>query len=126
MQKKSSTSVRVFYPRFDKDEIIERLKVRLPLLAKKLPLLRAVLFGSYAKGNYTVASDIDLLIVYKGKQRKDAFAICKKTLGIPGLEPHLYSKAESEEAKERLERMTRNGVVLFPQKSEQKGAVKGK
>jgi len=114
MQKKSSTSVRVFYPKFNKAQIIESLKTRLPLLDKKLPLLRAVLFGSYAKGNYTVASDIDLLIIYKGKQRQDAFAICKKTLGISGLEPHIYSEGEAEEVKERIERMIKDGIVLFP------------
>jgi len=41
-------------------------------LKERLYLLLVVLFGSYAKGNYTVASDVDLLVVYDGEKREDA------------------------------------------------------
>jgi predicted nucleotidyltransferase len=49
-------------------------------LEKKLPLSRVVLFGSFANGNYTVSSDVDLLVVYKGKAKHEAFSIVKKTM----------------------------------------------
>jgi len=39
-------------------------------LKERLYLLLVVLFGSYAEGNYTVASDVDLLVVYDGEKRK--------------------------------------------------------
>lgn len=113
MQKGSSSSVRVFYPRFDKKGLIEELKKRLDGLQKKLPLSLVVLFGSYAKGNYTVASDIDLLVVYKDRVRKDAFAMVKKVLNIPLLEPHVYSEDEYKGLKEVINRMIASGVVLF-------------
>ena len=58
------------------------------------------------KGNYTVASDADLLVIYRGKERKDAYAIIKRTLGLPRLEPHVYSDSE-------YKKMTENGIVLF-------------
>ncbi|MGQ9477637.1 MAG: nucleotidyltransferase domain-containing protein [Candidatus Bipolaricaulia bacterium] len=57
---------------------------------ERLPLALVVLFGSYARGNYTtVASDVDLLIVYKGEPREGAFALVKEELALPRLEPHL-------------------------------------
>ena len=114
MQRKLSSSVRVFYPKFEREEIISRIQNGLVTLQEKLSLRLVVLFGSYSKGNYTVTSDIDLLIVYRGRERKDAYAICKKTLGISRLEPHVYSEKEYEEMKNTIERMIEDGVVLLP------------
>jgi len=37
---------------------------------------------------------VDLLIVYKGGKRADAYAVAKKTLNIQPLEPHLHSEDE--------------------------------
>ena len=113
MQRKSSDSVRVFYPKFNREKLIQTIRERLEDLNQKLPLLLVVLFGSYAKGNYTVASDADLLVVYRGKKRKDAYATLKRTLGIPRLEPHVYSDSEYEKMKKTIKKMIKNGIVLF-------------
>jgi len=51
-------------------------------LKKELPISMVVLFGSYAIEKYTAASDIDLLVVYKGEKRADDFAIIKKTYSV--------------------------------------------
>ena len=75
------------------------------------------LFGSYAKGNYTVASDIDLLVVYGGQEREDAFAVIKKVIDIPHLEPHVYSQAEYEAIRKTIDRMLRDAIVLFQVKN---------
>ena len=77
-RRRSSSSVRVFYPRFNRAQLVEHIEKGLPSLQKLLPLRLVVLFGSYARGNYTVASDIDLLVVYDGEIREDAFAVVKK------------------------------------------------
>jgi len=114
MLKKSLGSVQIFYPKFNKEELIQAVRERLEDLNKKLPLQLVVLFGSYAKGNYTVASDADLLVVYRGKERKDAYATVKKTLGVSRLEPHVYSDSEYEKMKKTINKMTKNGIVLFP------------
>ncbi|MCL6642782.1 MAG: nucleotidyltransferase domain-containing protein, partial [Candidatus Bipolaricaulota bacterium] len=63
MPSRSSSSVKVFYPKLSQAEVITRLRAGLKELQPQLPIARAVLFGSYAKGNHTVGSDIDLLIV---------------------------------------------------------------
>jgi len=54
-----------------------------------------VLFGSWARGAHTVASDVDLL-------------------ALPGIEPHTYTVDEAELVQGRLARMTTGGIVLFP------------
>lgn len=114
MLKESSSSVRVFYPGFDKEELIQQLNKKIEELAKELPLSSVILFGSYALGNYTVASDVDILIVYKGKERKDAFATVKKLLDIPLLEPHVYSEDEYKRLKRgSIARMIAGGIVLY-------------
>jgi len=115
MHKESSSSVRVFYPKYDKEELLQKLKKKIEELAKELPISFVVLFGSYAHGNYTVASDVDLLVVYSGRKRKDDFVSVKKVLDIPLLEPHVYSEDEYESLKEVFRRMITGGVVLFSQ-----------
>lgn len=87
----------------------------------RLPIVRVVLFGSYAKGNYTVGSDVDLLVVYRGKRRDDAFSIVKKVFDIPRLEPHLYTEEEYEDMKNTLDKMIEDGVLLFPEPGKDKG-----
>lgn len=113
MQKKSSGSVQIFYPEFNKEKLAQIIREKLEDLNQKLPLLSVVLFGSYAKGNYTVASDIDLLVVYRGKERKDAYATVKRTIGVPRLEPHVYSDSEYKKVKKTINKMTKNGIVLL-------------
>jgi len=120
MPKESSSSVRIFYPQFDREELIQNLKRKIKELASKLPLSLVVLFGSYARGNHTVASDIDVLVIYKGNERKDAFAAVKKTLDIPLLQPHVHSEGEYVRLKEVIGRMIADGVVLFPSPRESK------
>ncbi len=107
-------SVKVFYPDLTRADVIRLLTERLPALNEKLPLVRAILFGSYARGNYTAASDIDLLVIYRGRKRADAFATVKMTLGLPRLEPHVYSEAEARRLARVINRMAQGGVVLWP------------
>ena len=117
MPNESSSSVRIFYPNYNKEEIIERIKDALNELNEKIELSKVVLFGSYAKGNYTAASDIDLLVVYRGNPEEDPFRLVKKTLHISRLEPHIYREDEYEKAKDVVEKMEKDGVVLWENQS---------
>lgn len=117
MQRKSSNSVQIFYPKFDQKELTQTIKRQVKELEEKLPLSLVVLFGSYARGNFTVASDIDLLVVYKGKRREDVFATVKKTIDVPLLEPHVYQEDEYEKIKDAFKRIIENGIVLWDRKS---------
>ena len=78
MQKRSLSSVKVFYPKLDKQSVLIMLREKAKELCKKLLIKLMIMFGSYARGNFTVASDVDLLIVYQGEERKDMFTLLKK------------------------------------------------
>ena len=114
MRRESSSSVRVSWPSIDRAEVIRILSERLAELDECLPLVRVVLFGSYARGNYTAGSDVDLLVVYRGAPREDAFAVVKRVFSdIPRLEPHLYTEGQYREAQDTIRRMVEGGVVLL-------------
>lgn len=114
MPKTPSRSVKVFYPRSSRQEIIRALQGGVAHLAARVPLVKAVLFGSYASGRHTVASDVDVLIVYSGESRDDVYALAKQLIRVPGLEPHVYSASEAEQVRDLLSRMTRDGICVYP------------
>ena len=113
MQRKSSSSVKVFYPKYDKQALLSLIKSRLPRLAQELDLKRVVLFGSYAEGRHTVASDIDLMVVYGGEERGDAYSLVKRRLDIHGLEPHVYGEDQYSQMRPTIQRMIQNGISLL-------------
>jgi len=112
MRTGSSSSVRIFYPEYDRKGVVELLNTRLPILSQQIPLKRVVLFGSWAKGKATVFSDIDLLVIYADPLREDAYQLVRRCLDIRGLEPHVYSEQQAGLMKETLDRMTKDGVVF--------------
>lgn len=82
-------------------------------MSKVLPLKRVVLFGSWAKERATAFSDVDLLVIYADPPRQDAYGLVRRSLNLRGLEPHVYSEQEAELLKTTLERMIKDGVVMF-------------
>jgi predicted nucleotidyltransferase len=113
MPVRSSGSVRIFYPAHRREALVAYLRERVEELSRRLPLRRVVLFGSWAKGRATARSDVDLLVVYAGPTRADAYRIVWETLHIRGLEPHVLSEEEAEALRPTLARMVRGGVDLL-------------
>jgi predicted nucleotidyltransferase len=74
-----------------------------------------VLFGSWSRGRATAFSDIDLLVVYAGRPRDDAYRLVCSAIELRGLEPHVYTTDQAEALEGTLTRMTEDGVVLFPE-----------
>jgi hypothetical protein len=105
--------VKLFYPRFDGQTLVEALKRGLAVLSERMPLKRAVLFGSWAHRRATAFSDIDLLVIYSDPPRDDAYQKVRRSMDIPGLEPHVYSETEAAQVAETLSRMTAKGIVLL-------------
>jgi len=57
-------------------DFVEQMDNNIPYIDKIIPIIESiaspdqiVLFGSYARGNYTEKSDIDLLIIKKGLKK---------------------------------------------------------
>ena len=115
MRERSSNSVKIYYPKFSKNELIERLKRCAKDISKKIPLRLVVLFGSYASGRQTAASDIDVLIVYEGSRREDAYNICWDLIQLPNLELHIYSEDEYAKLKK--------SKSPLPKEAEEKGII---
>lgn len=113
MPSRSFGSVRVFYPLKNRKQVISEITRTLPRLKQQLPVVRLALFGSYARDEHTVSSDIDLLVVYEGASRPDAFSVVKKTIALPRLEPHVYSEDEFAQVRTTLESMLAKGSVEF-------------
>lgn len=109
------SSVTFFYPKWSQRALTQTLQAGVKRLDHLLPLERAVLFGSWSRDRATVASDIDVLIVYCGETRDDAYGLVWRTLALPGLELHLYSETEAAQLKEMLARMSVGGISLLPE-----------
>ncbi len=108
----SSSSARAFWPRHSRDELLARLREGVGALGRELDVRRAVLIGSWAAGRHMAASDVDLLVVYSGPARADAYALCRKIVAVPRLQPHVYSEEEAAALAPTLDRMSRGGVVI--------------
>lgn len=113
MPTESSRSATISWPTRTQDDLVASIWEALPALQENLPVQRVILFGSYATGRATLTSDVDLLVVYQGPPREDAFATVKKTLPIRGLEPHVYTCESADAQADLLARMTRNGRLVF-------------
>ncbi len=60
-------------------------------------------------------SDVDLLVVYTGEPRDDAFTTVRRCMDTRGVEPHVYTADEAEALRDTIDRMTEGGVELFPE-----------
>ncbi len=112
MPDRYSSSVKIFYPHFSREELVALLKQRIVALREKLPVTRAVLFGSYAKGKQTAASDIDLLVVYAGEPRPRAYEIVWETIRLRGLEPHVFAESEFQVVMATWEKMLLGSITV--------------
>src|SRR5579871_4945584 len=113
MHSQSSSSVKVFYRPFSREQLVAKLRGAIPDLARALPLRRVVLFGSWATGRATAFSDVDLLVVHADPLRGDAYAIVRRVVDQRGLEPHVYSESEANALQATLDRMTRGAIDLL-------------
>jgi len=111
------SSVRIYWPEFSREELLRLLTKRVGILRERLPVRLISLFGSYAKGRQTAASDIDLLVVYDGPKKDDDYKLVWEILRIPCLQLHIYSAEEfgmlvdsgSQFPKEAIEK----GITVF-------------
>ncbi len=113
MQHRSSSSVKIFYPPWTREALLVRLREGVTALGEVLPLVRVVLFGSYARSRQTVASDIDLLVVYAGAVRDNAYVLVRRALDLRRLEPHVYAEEEYAQVSTTLERMVQDGITVY-------------
>lgn len=112
-----SKDVRVFYPKYRKEELVEKLKKIFKAISEKIKIEEAALFGSYAKEKNTAFSDIDIFVVVANNYGMDAYSICWDMIGIPEVELHVYSLDEFQAMKKAensfLREVERDGIDLM-------------
>jgi len=117
MPRKSSSSVRIYYPKLGKEDLVSLLKERVRDLSKELPIKLVTLFGSYAAGRYTAASDVDVLAVVSGGNKGELYRKIHEGLGIRNIQLHLYTVDEYEKLKWNGSSFIREaegkGIVIF-------------
>jgi predicted nucleotidyltransferase len=88
-------------------------KKLLPIF-KAYPIRRAVLFGSYAKGNATAKSDIDILIDSNGAIRGiDFFGVLEDMTNALGAEIDLLEMSQIIKGSRVQKEIDANGVVIY-------------
>ncbi len=102
-------SVRIFSAPWTREELVQRLKAGLKALRGEVPLVRAYLFGSWAKGRALPTSDIDLLLVYRGPRRKDLPRLAWRA--FPGLPLELHAHTEEARALEKVLKAMLEGAL---------------
>jgi len=117
MQRKYSSSVRVFFPKFSREEVVRELSRCVGENRKPLGLYKVLLFGSYARGNYTVSSDIDVFVVFDDEKISED-KVCKtlmKAIKLPRVELHIMSKKEFETCKSSkwVKTMEEEGIKIL-------------
>ncbi|WP_352418192.1 nucleotidyltransferase domain-containing protein [Proteiniborus sp.] len=87
-------------------------------LSSEIKIDKAIIFGSYAKGNYNVDSDIDLAIFsdsFKYMERVESIKYllkrARKYRGVD-LQPISFTKQEYEERLGFVEEVLRTGIEL--------------
>ncbi|MEM3607298.1 MAG: nucleotidyltransferase domain-containing protein [Candidatus Bathyarchaeia archaeon] len=105
--------MKVYYPKFSPEELVRRVRKGVKAILKSLPLKTVVLFGSYAEGRHTAASDVDLLIVYEDPRRRDDYSVCWDALKIPQLELLVYTRSEYERLGESVREIERKGIIVW-------------
>jgi len=108
--------VRVPYPSLSKSQVEEKLRQAHVRLKEKLHVSKMILYGSYAKGRHTAGSDIDIVIVYEGPPREDAYKLVVEEIGLPRVEPKVYSNEQFDtlvtNSPRFAEALEREGVVI--------------
>jgi len=86
----------------DSEKIYEQLRKLAELLKSKHKVRKVYLYGSFARGDFNEASDIDLIVVgeFEGKMPQRIKRILDLT-SLP-VEPLVYTESEFEQMKERV------------------------
>ena len=93
---------------------IDEIKTKLHPIFKAAPIYRAILFGSYAKGNQTDNSDIDIIVDSRGQLLNiDFYGVLEDITTELGKRIDLMEVSELKESSAIKSIVEREGVVLY-------------
>ena len=113
-----SSSVKVFWRKYGREEAVKKLSESFVEISKHSPIIAAILFGSVAENRHTPSSDIDILIICR-EPRKDLFNTVKRYAALPRVEPHIYSLKEAQSILNQpkfLKHLLEKSIIVYPAK----------
>jgi len=117
--------VKVVYPALSRNQVTEKLKEASVSLRRRLPGSKMILYGSYAQGHYAAGSDIDVIVVYRGELRENAYKVVMDEIELPRLEPKVYSEEQFNkliaDSPRFAETLDKEGVMIPEDTREGKG-----
>lgn len=97
---------------------VDTIKEKIIPIFEEYPVSKAILFGSYAKGNATTASDIDLYIDTNGKLRGlDFIGLLEMLVSTLEIDIDLIDKSHIEKDSLIMQEIENGGMVIY-EKSE--------
>lgn len=96
----------------------DEIKAKLLPIFKAFPIYKAILFGSYAKGNPTQLSDIDIIIDSKGKIRGiDFFGVLEDITEALDIPVDLIEVSQIIDGCRMQQEIAKTGVVIYERES---------
>ncbi|MCR6544498.1 nucleotidyltransferase family protein [Dehalobacterium formicoaceticum] len=96
----------------------DEIKAKLLPVFKAAPIYKAILFGSYAKGNPTRLSDIDIVIDSRGKIRGiDFFGVLEDITEVLDIPVDLIEASQIIDGCRIQQEIAKTGVVIYERES---------
>ena len=106
--------------KLERKVFMDKIYTRSEIIAKLLPIFsehpieKAILFGSYAKGNPSKLSDIDIVIDSKGKIRGiDFFGILEDIVGVFDVPVDLIEASQVIDGSRVQDEINETGIVIY-------------
>jgi len=93
---------------------IEEIKLYIIPIVKKYPVEKVILYGSYARGDASDTSDIDLVVESRGRLRnRKIFALGGELLGVLPVRVDVYDILEIANPSAMYENILKEGVIIY-------------
>jgi predicted nucleotidyltransferase len=93
---------------------IDEIKSYITPVVKKYPIEKVILFGSYARGDASDTSDIDLVVESGGKMKnRKIFALGGDILSVLPVRADVYDILEIKSPSPMYENIQKEGIVIY-------------
>ena len=93
---------------------IEEIKTYILPVVKRYPVDKVILFGSYARGDASDISDVDLIVESRGRLRnRKIFALGGELLGVLPVRVDVYDILEIANPSAMYDSILKEGIVIY-------------
>jgi len=93
---------------------VEEIKSYIIPIIRKYPVEKVILFGSYARGDASDTSDIDLVVESRGRLRnRKIFALGGELLDVLPVRVDVYDILEIANQSPMYENIQKEGVIIY-------------